>query len=140
MINPIVAKGRRLALIIISITMIVGTGFTLIFNLWTLILGRLLMGMAVGMYATVCPIFISEYSPPSFSGSMGSLDQFNLVCGLVSAFALAYILPLPDDSDAKTTGLWRVNFIIPGVISLIQFCLLMTVFRYETPLFSKRHS
>ena len=40
LINPLVVRGRRISLIFISSLMVIGTGFTMIFNMYTLILGR----------------------------------------------------------------------------------------------------
>lgn len=51
---------------------------------------------------------------------------------------MAYILPLADDPDAETTGLWRVVSMIPIIPALLQVVLFLTVFRYDTPLFYKR--
>eukprot|EP00343_Euplotes_focardii_P002068 CAMPEP_0205803238 /NCGR_PEP_ID=MMETSP0205-20121125/5828_1 /ASSEMBLY_ACC=CAM_ASM_000278 /TAXON_ID=36767 /ORGANISM="Euplotes focardii, Strain TN1" /LENGTH=193 /DNA_ID=CAMNT_0053070989 /DNA_START=263 /DNA_END=845 /DNA_ORIENTATION=- len=106
----------------------------MIFSMWTLILGRFICGMGIGMYVTICPLFISEYSPASLSGPLGSINQMNVVTGLVLAFSLAFILPLPDDAEAKTTGIWRILLMIPGIIGLLQFVLLTLVFKYDTPL------
>mmetsp|Transcript_1910 Transcript_1910/g.1709 ORF Transcript_1910/g.1709 Transcript_1910/m.1709 type:complete len:333 (+) Transcript_1910:308-1306(+) len=118
--------------------MVAGTGLTMIFSMWTLILGRFICGMGIGMYVTICPLFISEYSPASLSGPLGSINQMNVVTGLVLAFSLAFILPLPDDAEAKTTGIWRILLMIPGIIGLLQFVLLTLVFKYDTPLFYKK--
>lgn len=44
-------------------------------------------------------------------------------------------MPLQEDSDALTSQMWRVVFLIPGVFSFIQFILLLFIFKYETPKF-----
>lgn len=48
LIMPFVKYGRWLALVTICITNIVGVGLTMIFNIFMLILGRLIVGMCIG--------------------------------------------------------------------------------------------
>mmetsp|Transcript_5194 Transcript_5194/g.4972 ORF Transcript_5194/g.4972 Transcript_5194/m.4972 type:complete len:146 (+) Transcript_5194:107-544(+) len=108
MAGPLMKRGRRFAFIVTSLIIIFGTALTLIFNMWALFLGRFIMGLAVGVYFSVSPLYISEISPPSVSGSLGSLNQMLFVAALFLSFSIIYILPLPDDPEAKTTDLWRV--------------------------------
>lgn len=44
-ISPLAARGRRLSMIVISIVLIFATSLTMIFNMFALIIGRLLIGM-----------------------------------------------------------------------------------------------
>ena len=134
----LVTKGRRFAMIVISLVMIGGSLTTMIFNMWALIIGRILMGLAVGMYLTVWPMFITEVSPESLLGPLGCLNQLNLVAGLILATGIAFIMPLPDDNEALTTGRWRIIFILPGIFSAIQILLFLTLYRYDTPTFYKK--
>ncbi|CAI2365056.1 unnamed protein product [Moneuplotes crassus] len=135
--GEITKRGRRITFMITSVILVVGTVLTLIFNMYALIFGRFIMGFAIGIYFSVCPLYISEISPPSMSGILGSLNQMNFVSGLFFSFALIYILPLPDDPEAKTTRLWRITCGIPIIFGIIQFCLFFFVFRYDTPVFYK---
>ena len=137
LINPLVGKGRRISLIFICFLLIIGTLFTMIFNMYTLIFGRLLMGIWIGMYATVCPLYVSEVLPPSLAGSFGSMNQLMAVSGVTLGFSTAFILPLPYEKEALTTGLWRIPMIIPLFLAGIQIILLLFIFRYDTPIFYK---
>jgi len=47
-------------------------------------------------------------------------------------------MPLPDDKEALTTGLWRIVFVLPGVFAAIQIFMLVFFFRFDTPLFYKK--
>ncbi|CAI2364185.1 unnamed protein product [Moneuplotes crassus] len=135
--TPMMKKGRRITLIISSLIHTLGACLCLIFNMWALLIGRFIMGIAIGIYFSVCPLYISEMSPPSVSGPLGTLNQMSLVTGLFLAYAFGYILPLSEDSDAATTGLWRVVSFPPIVFGLIQFLFLTMIFRYDTPRFYK---
>lgn len=130
-------KGRRLSYLIIGVIVLLGTALSMIFNMWALIFGRLIIGLGMGMYATIGPLFISEITPPNLSGPLGSFNQMGLVTGILGAYATAFMLPLPEDSDATTNQIWRLIFVVPGVISLLQSILFLLVFRYDTPNFYK---
>jgi MFS family permease len=136
-INPIAVKGRRKALIIISITFMIGVAITLIFNMFALMLGRLIMGLCVGAYVTVCPLFISETCPPSLSGPLGSFNQMGAVTGIFSAFTVPFLMPLPEDIGAEYSGRWRIAFGLPFIFGLLQLLLFLFVFKYDTPKFYK---
>ena len=97
-----------------------------------------MMGIAMGMYITVCPIFISEISPPSLTGPLGCLNQLALVSGLIIAFSVAFIMPLPDDQEALTTRLWRIIFILPAIFAITQVVLFIFIFKYDSPQFYKK--
>jgi hypothetical protein len=58
--------------------------------------------------------------------------------GVFVAFSIAFIMPLPDEPEALTTGLWRVIFIGPALIAITMIILFLFVFRYDTPVFYKR--
>jgi predicted MFS family arabinose efflux permease len=51
-------------LLIITIIAATGGGITLIANIYTLLVGRFIIGLAVGLYSSICPLFINELSPP----------------------------------------------------------------------------
>jgi MFS family permease len=135
MINPLASKGRRLAMMVTNLVLVLGVCITLIFDMYALIIGRLIIGLWVGAYVTVCPLYISEIAPPSISGSLGSFNQMGAVTGVLFGFTIAFAVPLPDDKDAKTTKIWRLVFAIPAIFGIVQFLLLLLVFRKDTPLF-----
>jgi MFS family permease len=136
--SPIAAKGRRFSLIVISITFIIGTGISLIFSIYALIIGRLIMGMCVGAYVTVWPLYVSEVTPTSISGTLGAFVQMGAASGILSGFLVSLVMPLPGTPSANTTGMWRIVFGFPSIVAFIQLLLLLFVFRYETPVFYKK--
>lgn len=134
-VGPLVKRGRRLALICISIVFMTGASFTLIFNMYTLILGRLIMGVCVGAYVAVCPLYISETAPPNLSGSLGAFSQVGVVIGVLLGFSMAFLMPLPEEPEALTTGLWRIVFGFPIILAFTQLILFLFVFKHDTPKF-----
>jgi len=51
-----------------------------------LVLFRLVGGLGIGVASMVSPLYISEFSPPSFRGMMVSLYQLALTVGIVAAY------------------------------------------------------
>ena len=136
-ISPFTKYGRRLWLLVNCVLATIAAAVTLVFNFYALFIGRLLLGACIGGYVTVCPLFISEVSPPSISGSLGALNQLNAVSGVLTGYCMGFLIPLENDSDALTSKMWRVVFGTPIIITTIQIILLLIVFRYDTPLFYK---
>ncbi|CAI2367371.1 unnamed protein product [Moneuplotes crassus] len=131
--TPIMKKGRRLTLIMASLITVLGSTLVIIFNIWSLFFGRFEMGVAVGNYYSVCPLYISEMSFPSISGSLGSLNQMSLSTGLRISFGLAYILPYSHEPETLTTGLWKV--VVTCILIIFDFfkiCVVHTQILFET--------
>lgn len=135
---PLAERGRRLALIVISIIIIFATALTMVMNFFALVIGRLIVGMCVGAYVSVCPIYVGEISPASISGPLGSLGGMGVSTGFVIAFTIPFILPLPDEPAALTTDLWRVVFMVPAIFGLLTIFMFLVFFRYDTPIFYKK--
>ena len=50
-------------------------------NLEMLFVGRVIGGVASGIVFGVCPMFMSEISPPEFRGAVGGLYNININLG-----------------------------------------------------------
>ena len=57
--------GRRKTMIYTTICFLVATLMTTILNFFTLFIGRLLIGVCIGVYITLAPIMVREISPKS---------------------------------------------------------------------------
>lgn len=65
----------------------------------TLVLARLIGGLAVGAALIVAPIYIGESAPPERRGMLVSINQLNIVIGISVAFFSNYLLALLAGSD-----------------------------------------
>ncbi|KAN0045380.1 hypothetical protein ACTA71_005757 [Dictyostelium dimigraforme] len=93
-------------------------------NYATLLIGRLITGVGVGIASSVVPLYITEISPPSFRGSLGLLRQSTVTLGIMLSSLFAYGLLVYSNG-------WRYTFAIASIPSLFQF-----IFGYwfvETP-------
>ncbi|KYQ90579.1 sugar transporter family protein [Tieghemostelium lacteum] len=82
-------------------------------NYATLVIGRIISGMGVGIASSAVPLYITEISPMSTRGALGLLRQSTVTLGIMVSSLVAYGLIKYE------TG-WRWTFAISIVPSLIQ--------------------
>ncbi|CAN0461176.1 unnamed protein product [Discosporangium mesarthrocarpum] len=71
---------------------IAGVTMSLSPDISSLIMARLLVGLASGISTVAVPIYIGEIAPPNLRGVLGAIVQFHLVFGLLMAVLLAFPL------------------------------------------------
>ncbi len=108
--------GRKKLLILCAFLFAVtgiATGWADTFTLF--IIARLLSGVAVGVAALVCPMYIAEIAPSSIRGRLVTLYQLAIVTGLLLAYLSNYAL--------LNTGVnnWRWMFSSQAIPSLLFF-------------------
>lgn len=94
------------------------------------ILARFIGGLAVGGVSLLSPMYVSEVSPSSIRGRMGTVYQMSIVTGLLSSYSINYLL--------RNTGPhnWRWMF-LTGVVPSTVFLILIAL-APETPRFLVR--
>ncbi|XP_064606044.1 proton myo-inositol cotransporter-like [Liolophura sinensis] len=117
--------GRKRTIIIASIAFTIGAlvlGFAL--NLAMLIIGRLVVGIGIGLSSTTVPVYVAECSPPWNRGRLVTVHQFMITIGMFSAnvFAGAFSY-IPNG--------WRYMLGLAGVPSAFQ--LIGFLFMPESP-------
>jgi SP family galactose:H+ symporter-like MFS transporter len=81
--------------------------------LW-LSIGRVIVGVAIGIASFTAPLYISEISPPEVRGKLVSLNQLMITIGIVCSYLADYALAAARD--------WRWMFgwaAVPALILLI---------------------
>ncbi|PVH15830.1 uncharacterized protein CXQ87_003685 [Candidozyma duobushaemuli] len=86
---------------------------------WVFLAGRALTGMASGVSIVVAPIMVNELAPLNHRGLMGSLLQFGVALGILTAFLTA--LPWGNVDQ------WRWIFAFGAFLALAQLILLFTI-------------
>ncbi|WVQ70835.1 hypothetical protein IAR50_000360 [Cryptococcus sp. DSM 104548] len=77
-------------------------------------LGRILVGFGSGISTACIPLLMADIAPPSMKQSLGILNQLAIVSGM----AFAQILSFPFSEP----GSWRLVFLPPVIIALLQLC------------------
>jgi sugar porter (SP) family MFS transporter len=92
--------GRKNLLIVDAMIFIIGTlGSSLAPNIPTIIMSRIVVGIAIGIASYIAPLYISEISPAKYRGALVSLNQLAITIGIL----LSYIV----DATFAATHAWR---------------------------------
>ncbi len=117
--------GRRRVMIVISALFVVGTliaSFTT--SVSGILIGRLFIGLAIGIGSYTAPLYIAEIAPFERRGGLVSLNQLAITLGILSSYLINY-------SFTNIDGSWRWMFGI-GLIPAILLSIGM-IFLPESP-------
>lgn len=123
------AIGRRTTIIVLAVMFFVGVlvvvfspGFTM------LVVGRIILGLAVGGASTVVPVYLAELAPFEIRGSITGRNELAIVVGQFTAFVVNYVL---FATLGHVAGVWRIMF---GVCALPAIALFVGMLRMpESP-------
>jgi MFS transporter, SP family, galactose:H+ symporter len=83
--------GRRLTLFTAGIVFIAGALVSAVApNETVLLVGRAIVGIAIGFSSVVAPLYISEVAPAGVRGALVSLYQFAITVGILAAYIVDY--------------------------------------------------
>lgn len=104
--------GRRIMIILASIIFGLGAIFTALTpDVYTLIAGRIGVGVAIGMASFIVPLYIAEVAPVNIRGALVSLNQLAVTIGIVSSYMV--------DLAFASCGGWRWMLGLAVIPSLI---------------------
>jgi SP family galactose:H+ symporter-like MFS transporter len=104
--------GRRRMIILAGIIFTLSAiGTALAPNINTLIVGRIIVGIAIGIASFTSPMYMSEISPKRIRGSLVSINQLAVTIGIVIAYLVDYAL-------SAVQG-WRYMFGIAAIPSTV---------------------
>nr|XP_010585920.1 solute carrier family 2, facilitated glucose transporter member 8 isoform X3 [Loxodonta africana] len=85
--------GRKLSLMLCTLPFVAGFAvITAAQDVWMLLGGRLLTGLACGIASLVAPVYIAEIAYPAVRGLLGSCVQLMVVTGILLAYMAGSIL------------------------------------------------
>lgn len=117
--------GRRYVVLVADLLFAIGALWqALTGSVPGMILGRSVVGLAIGGASLVTPLYISELSPSAFRGMLVTLSILFITGGQVVAYVLGYIL-------AQKANGWRWMVGLGAMPAIIQFVLLLML--PETP-------
>lgn len=91
-IGPMSDKyGRKKLILLSSVIFFIGAlGSAFSPEFWTLIISRIVLGVAVGASSALIPTYLAELSPAEKRGSMSSLFQLMVMSGILLAYITNY--------------------------------------------------
>ncbi len=112
--------GRKKINIIASLVFVIGSILAAIApDTNSLIAGRLLLGLAIGIVAATVPLYLAELSPKDKRGRMVTFFQLAITLGILLSYVVGYIF-----GDAENA--WRLMFwagFVPAIILFIGMLL-----------------
>lgn len=113
--------GRRISIMVADVLFLVGAIVMAIAPApWVIIIGRILVGLGVGMASMTAPLYISEASPYRIRGALVSTNGFLITGGQF----LSYLVNL---AFTHVAGNWRWMLGVAGIPALVQFVLMLSL-------------
>jgi sugar porter (SP) family MFS transporter len=116
--------GSRDTLKIVGFMYVVSAlGCAFCWNLESFYVFRFIGGLAIGASSVLAPVYISEIAPADRRGALTGLFQFNIVLGILLAFASnALVQGMADGSDP-----WRLKLGIAAAPAILFAVLMFTI-------------
>jgi sugar porter (SP) family MFS transporter len=118
----------RIAAILFFIAAI-GTGFA--WDLWVLVLFRIVGGLGVGIASVIAPAYIAEIAPAKLRGRLGSLQQLAIVTGIFISLLVDFIFASIAGGSGEILWLgleaWQWMFLAMIVPAVIYGLLALTI-------------
>jgi sugar porter (SP) family MFS transporter len=95
-------------------------------DIWMMVCGRILSGLAIGLLSTTVPLYLAEVSPKSIRGSISSLFELTVAFGILLAFIITLILNQSRKSTGEPNSLnWRYILGIQAALAITLFLLIL---------------
>ncbi|WP_022883207.1 sugar porter family MFS transporter [Gryllotalpicola ginsengisoli] len=111
--------GRRKSIILMSAAFFIGALICVFApDFGTMVVGRVILGLAVGAASTVVPVFLAELAPYEIRGSIAGRNEFMIVAGQLAAFIVNAII---GNIWGEGNGVWRVMLAVEALPAIALF-------------------
>lgn len=115
--------GRRRTFMIAAGGFIMGIVITVLSESYTtLMIGRLFVGLGVGVGLAVDPLYIAEVTPAKYRGELVTWSEIATNVGIVFGFSTGLFLGGLEDSSE-----WRLMFLLGCIMPVFMIVLVLTV-------------
>lgn len=115
---------------IVQLIAFVGGLLTMITTVPTICIGRFLYGVTAGHANIIMSKSLDETVPKEVFHLFGILTNAIINVGLMFTWFLGALLPT-EEEDYKDDNMWRIIFLMPCLIAVVQIVLFLTVFKQE---------
>lgn len=113
------AIGRRRTIIALSVVFLLGTIVAVIApSFGIMVVGRVILGIAVGGASTVVPVYLAELAPYEIRGSLAGRNEVMIAVGAFAAFLVNAII---GNVWGHIDGVWRVMLAVCAVPAIALF-------------------
>lgn len=117
--------GRRKTIITLAVVFFVGTlTCVLAPSFGVIVVGRVLLGLAVGGASTVVPVFLAELAPYEIRGSLSGRNELMIVIGQLAAFVVNAVI---GGLWGEGHGVWRVMLAVCALPAIALFVGMLRV-------------
>lgn len=111
--------GRRKTIIALAVGFFVGTLFCVFAPSFAfMVIGRIILGLAVGGASTVVPVYLAELAPYEIRGSLAGRNELMIVVGQLAAFVINAII---GNVWGHHEGVWRYMLAIAAIPAIALF-------------------
>jgi len=105
--------GRRLVILVTALAFMIGAFLSAgAGSVATLLEGRLLIGIAIGVASMLTPLYLAEIAPAASRGAVTSLNQLCITLGILVSYLIGYAF-----SDTSEGWRWMLGLgAVPGAI------------------------
>jgi SP family galactose:H+ symporter-like MFS transporter len=104
--------GRRRVIVVTGLVFVVGSIVAAVApDLSWLIVGRLIIGVGIGVASMLTPLYLAETAPARTRGALVSLNQLAITCGILVSYLVGYVF--------AASGEWRWMLglgAVPGIV------------------------
>ena len=117
--------GRKRTINLLAIGFVVGT-LTCVFSpgFLVMVVGRVILGMAVGAASSVVPVFLAELAPHEIRGSLARRNEVMVAVGALAAFVMNAII---GNVWGEVHGVWRIMLAVAVAPALVLLFGMMRV-------------
>lgn len=114
------AWGRRKTIILLAAMFFGGVIFCVVApNLAIMVVGRIILGLAVGAASTVVPVFLAELAPFEIRGSLAGRNELMIVTGQLAAIVINAIIG--NLWGEEYPWVWRVMLAFAALPAIVLF-------------------
>lgn len=111
--------GRRTVMVALAVLFLAGTVVLVAApGLAVLVVGRVLLGLAVGGASTVVPVYLAELAPHEIRGSISGRNEVAIVLGQLAAFVVNAVL---GATLGHLDGVWRIMLAVCALPAIALF-------------------
>ena len=115
--------GRKRTLLFIGVLYVVSAvGCAVAGNVETFIIARMIGGIGIGISTVTAPLYISEIAPAAYRGRLAGMFQFNIVFGILIAFASNALLARSGGENA-----WRWMLGVAAFPSIVYTLMCLVI-------------